>query len=87
MPTAYGHFRLIPFRRKSNGLEHIALIKGDVSGSDPVLVRVHSSCATGGIFGSMRCDCGEQLHKTMQLIEKKAAEPSSTSIRKAAALG
>ncbi|WP_304734794.1 bifunctional 3,4-dihydroxy-2-butanone-4-phosphate synthase/GTP cyclohydrolase II [Duncaniella muris] len=72
MPTAYGHFRLIPFRQKSNGLEHIALIKGDVSGSDPVLVRVHSSCATGDIFGSMRCDCGEQLHKAMQLIEKEA---------------
>lgn len=71
MPTAYGHFRLIPFRQKSNGLEHIALIKGDVSGDEPVLVRVHSSCATGDIFGSMRCDCGEQLHKTMQLIEKE----------------
>ena len=71
MPTAYGHFRLIPFRQKSNGLEHIALIKGDVCGSDPVLVRVHSSCATGDIFGSMRCDCGEQLHKAMQLIEKE----------------
>lgn len=71
MPTAYGHFRLIPFRQKSNGLEHIALIKGDVSGSDPVLVRVHSSCATGDIFGSMRCDCGEQLHSAMQLIEKE----------------
>lgn len=71
MPTAYGHFRLIPFRQKSNGLEHIALIKGDVSGDEPVLVRVHSSCATGDIFGSMRCDCGEQLHKAMQLIEKE----------------
>lgn len=71
MPTAYGHFRLIPFRQKSNGLEHIALIKGDVSGADPVLVRVHSSCATGDIFGSMRCDCGEQLHRAMQLIEKE----------------
>lgn len=71
MPTAYGHFRLIPFRQKSNGLEHIALIKGDVSGDDAVLVRVHSSCATGDIFGSMRCDCGEQLHKAMELIEKE----------------
>lgn len=71
MPTAYGHFRLIPFRQKSNGLEHIALIKGDVSGDEPVLVRVHSSCATGDIFGSMRCDCGEQLHKAMELIEKE----------------
>lgn len=71
MPTAYGHFRLIPFRQKSNGLEHIALIKGDVSTGEPVLVRVHSSCATGDIFGSMRCDCGEQLHKAMELIEKE----------------
>lgn len=71
MPTAYGHFRLIPFRQKSNGLEHIALIKGDISGDDTMLVRVHSSCATGDIFGSQRCDCGEQLHKAMQMIEKE----------------
>lgn len=71
MPTEYGHFRLIPFRQKSNGLEHIAIIKGDVSNGDPVLVRVHSSCATGDIFGSKRCDCGEQLHKAMQMIEKE----------------
>ena len=71
MPTAFGHFRLIPFRQKSNGLEHIALIKGDVSGDDAVLVRVHSSCATGDIFGSMRRDCGEQLHKAMELIDKE----------------
>lgn len=71
MPTEYGHFRLIPFRQKSNGLEHIAIIKGDVSNGDPVLVRVHSSCATGDIFGSKRCDCGEQLHKAMQIIEKE----------------
>lgn len=71
MPTAYGHFRLIPFRQKSNGLEHIALIKGDVRGDEPVLVRVHSSCATGDIFGSMRCDCGEQLHRAMELIDKE----------------
>ena len=71
MPTAYGHFRLIPFRQKDNGLEHIALIKGDVADVEPVLVRVHSSCATGDIFGSMRCECGEQLHKAMELIEKE----------------
>ena len=71
MPTAYGHFRLIPFRQKDNGLEHIALIKGDVADGEPVLVRVHSSCATGDIFGSMRCECGEQLHKAMELIEKE----------------
>ena len=71
MPTAHGHFHLVPFRQKSNGLEHIALIKGDVSDGEPVLVRVHSSCATGDIFGSMRCDCGDQLHKAMEMIEKE----------------
>lgn len=71
MPTAYGHFRLIPFREKESGLEHIALIKGDVSNGEPVLLRVHSSCATGDIFGSQRCDCGEQLHKAMQMVEKE----------------
>ncbi|MCH5247419.1 MAG: bifunctional 3,4-dihydroxy-2-butanone-4-phosphate synthase/GTP cyclohydrolase II [Muribaculaceae bacterium] len=71
MPTAYGHFRLIPFRQKNNGLEHIALLKGDVSTGDPVLLRVHSSCATGDIFASKRCDCGDQLHKAMQMIEKE----------------
>ncbi len=69
MPTAYGHFRLIPFRQKNNGLEHIAIIKGDVADGEPVLVRVHSSCATGDIFASKRCDCGEQLHKAMEMIE------------------
>lgn len=71
MPTTYGHFRLIPFRQKENGLEHIALIKGDVADGNPVLVRVHSSCATGDIFGSLRCECGEQLHKAMEAIEKE----------------
>ncbi|WP_459188605.1 bifunctional 3,4-dihydroxy-2-butanone-4-phosphate synthase/GTP cyclohydrolase II [Parabacteroides sp. APC149_11_2_Y6] len=71
MPTQYGHFRLIPFRQKSNGLEHIALIKGSFKKDEPVLVRVHSSCATGDIFGSMRCECGEQLHAAMRLIEKE----------------
>lgn len=69
MPTDYGHFRLIPFRQKSNGLEHIAILKGNVADGEPVLVRVHSSCATGDIFASKRCDCGEQLHKAMQMIE------------------
>ena len=58
LPTQYGHFRLIPFRQKSNGLEHIALIKGRFEPDEPILVRVHSSCATGDIFGSMRCECG-----------------------------
>ena len=71
MPTEYGHFRLIPFRQKSNGLEHIAIIKGDVKGDEPVLVRVHSSCATGDICGSLRCDCGEQLHQALRMIEKE----------------
>ena len=71
MPTEYGHFRLIPFRQKSNGKEHVALIKGEWQPGEPVLVRVHSSCVTGDIFGSQRCDCGDQLHKSMQLIEKE----------------
>ena len=71
MPTDYGHFRLIPFRQKSNGLEHMALIKGEWKEGEPVLVRVHSSCATGDILGSKRCDCGEQLHKAMQMIEQE----------------
>ncbi|MBO4826305.1 MAG: bifunctional 3,4-dihydroxy-2-butanone-4-phosphate synthase/GTP cyclohydrolase II [Prevotella sp.] len=71
MPTQYGHFHLIPFRQKSNGLEHMALIKGSWKADEPVLVRVHSSCATGDILGSKRCDCGEQLHKAMQMIEQQ----------------
>ena len=71
MPTEYGHFRLIPFRQKSNGLEHIAIIKGEIKPDEPVLVRVHSSCMTGDIFGSKRCDCGEQLHKALEMIEKE----------------
>ena len=71
MPTEYGHFRLIPFRQLSNGLEHIALIKGSWEPDEPILVRVHSSCMTGDIFGSMRCDCGEQLHKAMQAVESE----------------
>ena len=71
LPTIYGHFRLIPFRQTSNGLEHMALIKGEWKDDEPILVRVHSSCATGDILGSMRCDCGEQLHKSMQMIEKE----------------
>jgi 3,4-dihydroxy 2-butanone 4-phosphate synthase/GTP cyclohydrolase II len=71
MPTRYGHFHLIPFRQISNGLEHIALIKGEWKADDAILVRVHSSCATGDIFGSMRCECGDQLHKAMELVEKE----------------
>ena len=69
MPTQFGHFRLIPFRQKSNGMEHIALIKGTWDTDEPILVRVHSSCMTGDIFGSCRCECGEQLHKAMEMIE------------------
>ena len=71
MPTAYGHFRIIPFRQKSNGQEHFALIKGHWCEDEPILVRVHSSCMTGDILGSMRCDCGEQLHWAMQRIEQE----------------
>lgn len=71
MPTQYGDFKLIPFRQKSNGQEHIALLKGEWKKDEPVLVRMHSSCATGDIFGSLRCECGEQLHAAMQMIEKE----------------
>ena len=71
MPTAYGHFRLIPFRQISNGLEHIALIKGQWRPDEPVLVRVHPSCMTGDIFGSKRCECGDQRQLAMQTIEKE----------------
>ena len=71
MPTQWGHFRLIPFRQKSNGLEHVAMIKGEWKEGEPILVRVHSSCVTGDIFGSYRCDCGNQLHESMRMIEKE----------------
>ncbi len=71
LPTDYGTFKIIPFRQKSNGLEHVALIKGEWTEDEPLLVRMHSSCATGDIFGSMRCDCGEQLHRSMQMIDKE----------------
>ena len=71
MPTQYGHFKLIPFRQINTDVEHIALIKGTWEPDEPVLVRVHSSCMTGDIFGSMRCDCGEQLHLAMQMIDKE----------------
>ncbi len=70
LPTTNGDFRLIPFLQKSNGIEHIALIKGEWEPDEAVLVRVHSSCATGDIFGSLRCECGDQLHKAMDLIEE-----------------
>lgn len=71
MPTAHGHFRLIPFRQKNNGLEHVALIKGTWEPGESLLVRVHSSCATGDIFSSARCDCGEQLHRAMRMVEEE----------------
>ncbi len=71
MPTEFGHFELIPFMQKSNHREHVALIKGEWKEDEPVLVRVHSSCATGDIFGSLRCDCGPQLEKAMQMVEKE----------------
>jgi 3,4-dihydroxy 2-butanone 4-phosphate synthase/GTP cyclohydrolase II len=71
LPTEYGNFIMIPFLQKSNGLEHVALMKGEWKEEEPILVRVHSSCVTGDIFGSLRCECGEQLHKALQLIEKE----------------
>lgn len=71
LPTRYGNFRIVPFRQKSNGADHVALIKGDWEANEPVLVRVHSSCMTGDIFGSLRCECGEQLRKSMEIIEKE----------------
>ncbi len=71
LPTRYGDFKLVPFKQKSTNLEHIALVKGEWEKNEPVLVRVHSSCVTGDIFGSLRCDCGGQLHKAMRMIEKE----------------
>ena len=71
LPTAYGDFRMVAFQQISTGQEHVALIKGEWKDDEPLLVRVHSSCMTGDIFGSMRCECGDQLHKALQLIEKE----------------
>jgi 3,4-dihydroxy 2-butanone 4-phosphate synthase/GTP cyclohydrolase II len=71
LPTDYGNFELIPFKQKSNGVEHVALVKGKWTKDDPVLVRVHSSCVTGDIFGSKRCDCGHQLQKAMEMIDRE----------------
>ena len=71
LPTYFGDFRIIPFKQKSNGVEHVALIKGGWEPNEPILTRVHSSCMTGDIFGSMRCECGDQLHKAMEMIEKE----------------
>jgi 3,4-dihydroxy 2-butanone 4-phosphate synthase/GTP cyclohydrolase II len=71
LPTRYGNFEFIPFRQTSNGVEHCALVKGSWTKDEPVMVRVHSSCFTGDIFGSLRCDCGPQLHKAMEMVEKE----------------
>ena len=71
MPTEYGMFKITVFRQKSNGLEHMVLTKGEWTEDEPVLLRVHSSCATGDILGSCRCDCGAQLHEAMRMIEKE----------------
>ncbi len=71
MPTQWGNFKLVAFKQTTTGYEHLALFKGEWKKDEPVLVRVHSSCATGDIFGSCRCDCGAQLHKAMEMIEKE----------------
>jgi 3,4-dihydroxy 2-butanone 4-phosphate synthase/GTP cyclohydrolase II len=71
LPTSHGNFELIPYRQKSNGMEHVALVKGTWNDDEPVLVRVHSSCLTGDIFGSYRCDCGPQLHQAMEMIDRE----------------
>ena len=71
LPTQFGKFEIVPFRQKSNGAEHVALIKGEWEVNEPILVRVHSSCMTGDIFRSLRCECGDQLHKSMELIQKE----------------
>jgi 3,4-dihydroxy 2-butanone 4-phosphate synthase / GTP cyclohydrolase II len=71
LPTRYGEFKIIPYLQKSNGKEHVALVKGEWKEDDAILVRMHSSCITGDVFGSMRCECGDQLHKSMELIEKE----------------
>jgi 3,4-dihydroxy 2-butanone 4-phosphate synthase/GTP cyclohydrolase II len=73
LPTKYGHFKLIAFKEKNTINEHLALIKGEWGKNDPVLVRVHSSCFTGDILGSLRCDCGEQLHHAMEMVEENGS--------------
>lgn len=71
LPTQFGDFSIVPFKQKSNGAEHVALIKGKWEPNEPILTRVHSSCMTGDIFGSLRCECGDQLHESMRMIEKE----------------
>ena len=73
LPTKYGHFELIPFQEKTTGLEHMALIKGIFKTNETVLTRIHSACATGDLFGSLRCDCGDQLIEAMNKIEKNGS--------------
>jgi len=69
LPTKWGHFRIVTYRDLLSGQEHVALVKGEVAGDSPVLVRVHSECLTGDALGSLRCDCGDQLHRAMEMIE------------------
>lgn len=71
MPTEWGEFKLTAYKQVSSGEHHLALVKGEWDKNEPVMVRVHSSCLTGDIFGSCRCDCGEQLHSAMQMVEKE----------------
>jgi 3,4-dihydroxy 2-butanone 4-phosphate synthase/GTP cyclohydrolase II len=71
MPTSFGHFKLIAFEQVTTGETHLALKKGDWEKDEPILVRVHSSCKTGDILGSLRCDCGNQLHEAMSMVEKE----------------
>ncbi|MFB9055597.1 GTP cyclohydrolase II [Mariniflexile ostreae] len=71
LPTKYGHFDIIPFQEEQSGIEHMALIKGDLSSQTNTLTRIHSACATGDLFGSLKCDCGDQLIQAMSLIETK----------------
>jgi 3,4-dihydroxy 2-butanone 4-phosphate synthase/GTP cyclohydrolase II len=71
LPTRYGEFKMVGFENDLDGREHVALVKGDITPDEPVLVRVHSECLTGDIFASYRCDCGEQLHKAMEMVEEE----------------
>ena len=73
LPTKYGHFEIVPFQEKATGIEHMALIKGNFTAKDTVLTRIHSSCATGDLFGSLKCDCGEQLNEAMKIIENNGS--------------
>ena len=78
LPTTFGDFVIRVFHEESTGFDHVALTLGDMQGPDPVLVRVHSECLTGDAFGSLRCDCGPQLHAAFEAIRNKDAPPSPT---------